>query len=104
MEGGGQAVALKLAQLGGDKWLHSKRPTGSGSRRQALGSETSNRARKGLVEMGHEQLCLNWHGWVETSGRARKGQVEVGDKWLCLNGCGWMSDQAREVMIDKQSG
>ena len=78
MEGGAQAVALELAQLGGDKWLHSKGPTGSGSGRQAPGSETSD--------------------------RARKGQVEAGDKWLRLNGRGWASDRAREVMIDKQSG
>ena len=68
VEGGAQAVALELAQLGGDKWLHSKGPTGSGSRRQALGSEMSD--------------------------QARKGQVEAGDKWLHLNGRSWVSDRA----------
>ena len=54
-----------------------------------VGSKTSDQAQKGLVEMGHEQLCLNWHSWMETSGQTWKGQVEAGDKWLCLNGHGW---------------
>ena len=57
-KGGGrrQAAALDSTRLGRDKQLDSKGPDGSG--RQALGSETSSRARKDLVESGAQAVAL----------------------------------------------
>ena len=95
-KGGGRrrAVALVSTRLDGDKRLDSKGPGGSG--REALGSETSGRARKDLVESGALELAqlggdkrLRSKGprrqecarmdmvGSETSNRARKDLVEV---------------------------
>ena len=93
----------------GDEQLGLKGPSGgwdmcSCAQIDIVGWKRSNQARKGLVEVGGEQLRSNGHGWVgdeqsgssdhggggtpavvfeltqrglETSGRARKDVVEV---------------------------
>ena len=67
-------------------WSGSKGPGGGRRRTVALewtliGSETSDRARKDLVEVGPSSCArIDMVRW-ETSGQARKGLVGVGDAW-----------------------
>ena len=98
VEGGTRAVALELAQLGGREaagleraWW--RRETTGCARIDTVGSETSNRARRDLVEGGTRAIALELTvGW-ERSGRARKGLVEAGDDRLHSNRHGWVGDE-----------
>ena len=58
--------------------------TSSGALIDTVGWETSNRAQKDLVEVGHEQLRSNGHGWVGDQRSGSGGHGASGTRAVAL--------------------